>query len=413
MKNLRHALVIAALTVSGCVTVHRPALQPTPPVVEAPLVVAPEPEHASAGESGWLHLCANGLAVCHEDGTFYQWAGFSDFALYDRYLNEGADAIRPVLAQRVRLGASLLRVLGMADSFMQLRPAGHADYYDKLAPFAQLLAEYGLRLEYVALADAQIIMPVRADMEQHLHRARDALAGEWNAQLFECSNEAFKNLPAATEADAETLAGELCRTIQGPPMLLASGAYASEPVARYTIDRGTMHSRRDEGQWPRGSKDLRDYQDATRVPWAADEPPGAAEVDRPGSRYSNPDDFAWYAATAALEGMGATFHSDAGVLSQLLPPVQYAAAEAFFWALKWVPAEAQVAPYQRGGDAGTGGIGEMPIEHDDAQELRSFCKPVGGFEYCVQIRTSRAHATPRDGWVVESEPRPGFVRLTR
>ena len=80
--------------------------------------------------------------------------------------------------------------------------------------------------------------------------------------------------------------------------------------------------------------------------------------------------------------------------------------------MRWVPPEAQLAGYQRGGDAGGPGIGNIPVIHDDRRELRTFCKNIGR-NTAVQIRTDRVNAAGRDGWRAVSEPRRGLVELVR
>ena len=356
---------------------------------------------AAAGERGRLSI--DGSVFHDETGAIWQYRGFSDFLLYQKFLT-GSD-LGPILEERAALGANVVRVLGMVTSFSHFHPQEHANYYNQLPAFAARLGEYGLRVEFVVFADAQIIMPVRSDQERHIDLVVEKLASSWNV-LVEVCNEPFKNIPGG-----EQTAFELGQRVRGRGLLIASGAYADSPASR-TLDYGTTHTARDE-EWPRRAKDILDLRDATKVPWVADEPIGANEVDRPGSRASSPDEFAWYGAAAALMGTGATFHSDSGVRSAPLDPTESACARAFFFAIRWVPAEAQTWPYQRGDAGSEAGIGNMPILHNDSSELRSYCKSRGAEAYCVQVRTKREHATPRDGWKIKSEPRRGFVALTR
>ncbi len=142
---------------------------------------------------------------------------------------------------------------------------------------------------------------------------------------------------------------------------------------------------------------------------------GADEVNT-ASRSAVPDDFAYFAATAALEGAGSTFHSTDGLYSRPLRPITRQSAQAFFTAMKWVPNDAQLWPYQRGDQFGGPGINNMPMEHTDALALRTFCKGNGGQEWCVAVRPEAGWvAIARDGWriVEQTGPRGALVRLVR
>jgi hypothetical protein len=341
-----------------------------------------------------------------EDGSIFPWRGFSDFRLFERFL-KGED-IQPLLTERVALGANVLRVFGMYDGGIgHLIPSEHPDYYDQLTTFRDLLAVRGLRLEFVVFADAQIVMP-KLDAEA-LHLSHVLLALSTGA-FCEASNEPFKNLP-----DGNARIQALDDVIKHRPtgVLVASGIYDGYPVNGPHYDYGTMHTER-KAEWPRTSKDLLDYRQQQPMPWVADEPTGAAEVADGDRRSVTPEDFAWYAATAALEGAGATFHSSAGIDSAPLGPVQTACALAFFEALRWVPAEAQIAPYARGDAAGPcSWVGEAFVQHHDSLELRSFGKGIGDRAWAVQIRTKRAHATSCPDWRIVAEPQRGFVELAR
>jgi hypothetical protein len=276
-----------------------------------------------------------------------------------------------------------------------------------LRAFVETLAARGIRCELTVFADAQIVMPDADERRAHLDGILEVLDGCWNV-VIEIANEPFKNLPGG---DAEAI--ELAQAAHGRGFLIASGEYSSWPPA-LTADYGTTHCDRSD-DWPRKCKDIMDRcAESADTPWIGDEPMGAAEVSEPGRRDANPDNHAWYAAGAQMFGPGATFHCDDGIHSVTpIGPNQAACARAFFDALTWTPREALLWPYQRGDMGSEEGIGNMPILHDDALESRSYCKGNGSTEWCVQIQTSREHATPRDGWRIVEEPRRGFVKLVK
>jgi hypothetical protein len=344
----------------------------------------------------------------------WRWKGFTDFLLFYRFLI-GED-IGPLLKERLKVGATVLRVFSMVawdDISPRFYPQDFSDYYSTLRAFIKLLAENNLRCELTVFADAQIVMPDADDREAHLDRVVETLDDCWNV-FIEVANEPFKNLPGGNDE-----AVQLAQRIQGCGLLVAAGNYDARSPEDWRPwppgDYGTTHVARVD-DWPRKCKDIFDLAmdgGPPDVPWIGDEPLGAAEENDPGRRSNVAPDFGWYAAGCAMFGPGATFHSDAGCYSLLLGPEQTKCAEAFFAALSWVPAAAPFWPYQRGDMGSEEGIGNMPILHDDAIELRTYCKSEGGRSWCIQIRTTRAHATPRDGWRVVAEPYPGFVYLEK
>ena len=387
-----------------------PPLEPLAPPVPEPGPIEP------AQEFGILRV--DRPTIRDENGDCWQWRGFTDFLLFYRFLC-GID-ITPFLTERISLGANILRVFSMVgwdECQPPFYPQNWGDaYYAKLREFADRLALAKLRLELTVFADAGLVMPDATERKDHLRRCLTALSGCWNV-VIEIGNETFKtsNLPGG---DAEAI--DLAHAAQGHGFLIASGEYDSWPPDP-TADYGTSHCDRTT-DWPRKCKDLKDRCDESgQTPWIGDEPMGANEVYEPGRRDTDPDNFAWYASGSQMFGPGATFHCEDGIHSRTpIGSTQAACARAFFWALDWTPVDALVMPYQRGGDPGTGGIGEMPIEHTDLSidpehgAVRSYCKGNGTQEWCIAIQCGpQWTAIPRDGWRVVSVPRRGFVYLEK
>lgn len=84
-----------------------------------------------------------------------QWTAIeaSDFNLFARGYQEGADAIRPVLQQRKDCGYNLLRVwtdFDLLPGIGRLLMREHPDAYDHLLLFCDLCAEYGFYVEFTA-----------------------------------------------------------------------------------------------------------------------------------------------------------------------------------------------------------------------------------------------------------------------
>lgn len=369
----------------------------------------PAPPPPPPPPPGWLVALKIEGVTFTENGKPWIYRGFTDFLLYQKFL--AGDNLDAILRERVGVGANVVRVLGMVTSFSHFHPQEHADYYDRLRPFADTLASYGLRVEFVVFADAQVVMPDTAAEQAHIDRVIAAFGTATNV-LIEVCNEPFKNIPGGSVA-----ASALAQRIVGRGFLVATGNYdypdPGTPVP-YSADYLTNHPER-KPEWPRTSKDQYDFNEVYHKPVVSDEPMGAAETDS-GSRSAQPDDFAYFAAESALAGAGGTFHSDSGVRSETLGSVQRLSARAFFDAMKWVPVEAQRGAYQRGEANGGPGINNMPLEHTDALALRTFCKLANGDEYCVVIRPDSSWvATPRDGWRIldQTGPHGALVHLGR
>lgn len=412
--EMKRILIGAALALSlGCKSHPTPPPdQPPPPVVTLP----------DAGERGRLHIeQQNGvMAFTREDGSIYPWIGASEFLLYKRHLD--GENIRPVVEEMVGAGANLVRVMGMASQ--GLRVADYPAYYDQLLPFADLLAEYHVRLEFTIFAEAEATMPFESQQDQHVDRVVEILAQAWNT-VGEINNEPmiWSNMPGG-----EPRAAALARRAQGKGLLISSGAYsgmnpgerdlptgdlATARMRDRTADFGTTHTPRDD-QWIRKAKDLRELRDMTGVPWVGDEPIGAGEADIPGKRTTNCEGYAQYMALAQQQGAGSTFHSQDGLNAQLLGETQKRCAVQAFAAAKWMPPAAQTWGYNRGG--GTPGchwLGESLVEHDDSIELRSFGAVSGDFGWIVQAGTQREHAAACSPWQIAEEFSRGIIRVMR
>jgi hypothetical protein len=92
-----------------------------------------------------------------------------------------------------------------------------------------------------------------------------------------------------------------------PGVLMASGAYDIENGFLCALDYVTIHNPRDD-EWPRKAKDALDIRDGfdgyagAHRPVVSDEPIGADENNKPGSRSNVPDDFFYFGATVQVDG---------------------------------------------------------------------------------------------------------------
>lgn len=369
--------------------------------------------HAWGDEDGPLHV--EGLRIKTATGAEWRYQGASSFKLLQHYC-DGRD-IDPVLEQAVEDGARVFRVLGMYDPWIGTFTLARDDLprYDAcLIGLVHELRDHGLRTQFVVFADAQIIMPDVGAQLRHFDHISHLLASECSV-LGSLANEYSKNGVDPSRFTKPTNTCVLWSRGSG----LGGEDPASPPwdFAEYHEARSDDYARKNE---------CRPYAEDSNsrvhgVPCLQEEPIGASETSRPGSRAGavNGDatqainDFRQMGANFGLQGVGGLCHSDAGILSELLGPVQQQMCRAFFQGLTFAPPEAHTWPYQRGDNCGNcDALGGMPLEQLDAFELRIFCRGNGAREWCVDVRGTRPPIA-RGGWRMVAQPGVGLVELAR
>jgi hypothetical protein len=369
-------------------------LQPDTMDTETPPAPAP-------GDGPLAALHVDGLVFRLPDGSIWPWRGATSFLLFKRFL-DGEDLA--VLVGEFR-GATILRVLGMCDNIAHFHPQEIPGYFDQVTAFLRAVNAFGVRVEFVVFADAQIVMPAFVDQLDHARRVWHAIvdAGD-GLNLIEWANEPFKN--GVDVARLQHALGTATGSLE------ALGTYDVVDGQLPHADYLTVHTDRGP-EWPRKAKDLLELRDGfegfagVHCPVVGDEPIGADELDKPGSRSNVPDDFFWYAACAQLMGAGATFHSTDGVYSLPLGRVQSACAAAFFAGAAAIPPEAQLGRYTRGG------LADCPIQFTETDALRVYARITGNTAYVVAIRPSAGwQAIAVDGWRIVQRVGPQGSVLT-
>lgn len=267
-----------------------------------------------------ITISADRLAFL-EDGKPWVWRGVTDFALYGRYLNEGAAPVAAVFKNRRAVGANVCRVLGMVSWWPNLTPA-HPAYWSSLRPFVALAAAEGLRLEFVVFADAQIIMPDLPSQLAHWERVLVTLGDATNV-FFQVSNQGDKNgVPEAWRvqfAKPAPFSQLLC--CRDNPMESANPTLPAMDYSAYCASRDDVKGYVEVGSsmhyvvhgWGPGTA-----WGGTQQVSILDEPIGADETHQPGSRWADPGKFRQLARSLTFKGTGgATFHSTAGTRSAL------------------------------------------------------------------------------------------------
>jgi hypothetical protein len=374
-----------------------------------PHVITLTPSRPMGTEAGFLHRC--GPALCTEDGQPWTGIGADAFRLLE-WQYAGRDW-HPVVDELVGLRFNYLRVFVMYQSdaagngIGSFHPTGNmAGWLNAIGDLADALAAQRMRAEFTVFADAQRIT---LDQQPFFALVTDRLRGRWNVWL-EAGNEGDR---------AREKNGWSPLDFQKPDGVLASrGTSLDDSALSSPWDLITIHT--DRGyEWMRKSS-CRELTPPTGVPCLEDEPMGAAPVAS-GSRDNVPAHFGQAGFLYAIEGAGGLFHSNAGVATTLLSDIERACAAAFTTAMRLPPTWAQLAPYQRGTRGGGPGIGDMPLEHLDADEgptgaLRTFCKGNDTDEWCVAAKPNAGWiARPRAGWRVVDQwgPQGELVHLAR
>ena len=259
-------------------------------------------------------LTTRGLDFWTESGERWQWRGVSSFLLFKRYL-EGEDISHYVNTYKV-LGANTFRVFGRSRNIATFNPSSFPDYFGRLPEFSDYLGNLGVRLEFVALTDAQDLTD--SQQVQFVNQVYNALAGHWNVFVEVCNECEINGVREGTIRGPQT-AGLLASAGSGagcsPPRSPLNGSFAPFTYATY-------HDCRSSDWWEHP-----DMQYAG-VPTISDEPMGAGEIFVAGRRDNNPDHFYHFGRNA--KWWGATFHSEGGLRADVPGPLTLECARMMF-----------------------------------------------------------------------------------
>jgi hypothetical protein len=275
-----------------------------------------------------------GFRFVTETGDPWMMAFLTGFRDYERFLR-GED-ITPLLQETKDLGANGRRVFGAFDfgspNVQRLYPREHPDYYSRLAEFCALYARYGLYLQFCVFADTQRSVPGRDEQAIHWAAVCSVLASVPNV-LIERVNEVDSH-ENRIDADLPKPAAPMCSSY-------GSNGAGADPPGPYW-DYADLHSERrgDFGLtsttlhyavhgWSENGQGFAGTQRAT----VNSEPPGFADTFQPGRRTNVPA-IAYLMGLGCRWGAGGTAHSDNGIQSVLLSPIQRACVAEFIRGVK-------------------------------------------------------------------------------
>lgn len=352
-------------------------------------------------ESGRVR--ADGLILRTASGAPWFGLGVSAFPLLKIWIEQGEPGVRVFVDWMIANGIGVARAFGMFNGGLgRFIPGEYSGrYFTGVATLGTYLRDRGVRLKLSVFADAQTD-PLKSIRQREFFTAVAAVYVD--THLLDGGNEAFKNGwdPQALPRPHSILCS---RGSEGGDML--------PPVNPW--DFFDVHPDRGDG-WVKGGKSIYDVQIgntsagiALPAPGGIDEGIGIGEQDEPGKTTANADDCAGFAACTKLFGDFLILHIRSGV-TKLEPPGPRAQAcvEASVAACLAIPDDARLGFYTRGG------LPDCPIEHDDAQALRTYARITrrarGSRAVCVALRPSatwRARAV--NGWQIVDEPGRGIV----
>jgi hypothetical protein len=328
--------------------------------LEQVLGLTPNPNPPAPGDPSVVRgrLRVNGPRFVDDAGP-WRWKLVTAFGAFQRFC--AGEYIADYRDWTTAVGGNGWRVLGgfganpFRPEFDYRKTSG---YFDRLDQFCALTRDWGLRLEFVAVCDS---IPLKEDDQRgHLNRCADVLA-RYDHTLLQLANEPWKNGLDPLRFD-----------IRRDGLLVSRGAHQTDnqqatpyvPSLGYT----TYHPPR-SADWPRKvGKDCREIRGGydgfpgTGDVVISDEPMGAAEEMKPGSRSNNPREFFCAGVAGALFTPGVTGHGDSSTMqrAQVPGPIETACIRELFRGLDLVPLDAPTWTYARYGNANPGV--PMPVQ---------------------------------------------------
>lgn len=228
-------------------------------------------------------------------------------------------AYKVAIAQYADIGFNLIRVFGGNLDWSSPKPQVVGDeLYENARAVASYANDFGL-LCYIAYvtnaADGY-------DLDKHVQRLRDAVAGLPNVVLGEVANESDHGTQGG-RLDKNTL--QRLRGYLSGAFVLSADIRDGSLSDRLSADFDAFHYERSKSP-----ADLYQVRNAlANLALFNQEPIGAAEADEPGKRSANVELFRQFGQQNKALGMAGVFHSTQGLNCQPLSGNQLACAKAF------------------------------------------------------------------------------------
>ncbi len=354
---------------------------PQPGVSSAPALTPPANAPPVASPK---HLQVDNGTFRTADGQPFQWRGITAFRLLDHLADGNEAEVERYLAWARGQRLTVVRVLAMGSSFMELKPE---EGRSSLPRLLLLAAKHNLHVEVVALADTRA---VTVDLDEHLSTLGRILGEHPNA-LLELANEPTHATQAPAVGEPEALMALAARLPADVPVALGS-VEADEAFAG--PDYATWHAPRDsnQGGWGHvlGLAEGAELVRKLKKPVVSDEPIGAGPSYEPGRRDDAPARFRAAALLTRLAGLGATFHYSGGLQARIPEGRELQCFDAWNEAWTLLPADVEIQ-----GTFAVSGTTDSVVQAFDRQAA------LGVFE---RIADSR-------GWILAVGPGDPALRL--
>ena len=317
----------------------------------------------------------------------------------------------------------------------QFWPQKYPAFYDKLPTFVDLLAAYGMRVEFTVFADPSEIMPDPTEQQAHLDRIVAALKDKPSAFL-EITNEPHVDRGVDLSKITVRDAGDL---------LYATGDYDLEridapgkpdprppmPMGRYvtyhgkrTLDGSLIESAK-EGHFYYDGWDTinhdgnRSYGQACKRPCVHDEPMCASDqpTNRWGDeRYTDPEHARQMGGGHALSSAGGTWHSESGCVSKPMTETELKCGRAYFAGMAFYPVDICASVYEH--DRTQNHV-LAPVPHlggEDYAAAESVSRAQGDRAYALTVLITHGYLPAgQHGWQVVARVGPdgNLMRLDR
>lgn len=269
-----------------------------------------------------------GTQLLLETGGAYDWCQMTGFCDYQLFLTGQHGPLHAVWQQAKDLGFNGRRVFGHMHYITEfgIQTVGETAWLTNLQAFCAAAAEYDQRIDFNVFCDMQAINLPLAQQQAIWIEAARILVGQPNG-FATLGNELSKN---GIDPNAFAYPGVPCS--QGSAV-----SDTAPPMPGW--GRREWHGRRDGPIKVYLSADdmkyvEQGYDEASGHYYAPaqvtihTEPMGAAEVDIPGRRSTDPALFASLRRTARAYGWGITGHFEDAIYSRPLGPIQQACARA-------------------------------------------------------------------------------------
>lgn len=286
-------------------------------------------------------LRAEPRALTYADGTRFRWRFATGFRLVELVAHGRENEAVAFLKWTRATGFNGVRVLTMARHMFSLPPG---EGLAALPRLLELAAREDLYVEVVALADTRAYEMSWDAVRAHVRAVGTVAAAHANT-VVEVANEPYHG----TQVDRLVEPAALTELAGLVPAVIpvAPGAPPDEPAkykngARYL----TIHLERGRDEWEmvRRQWQLAALSEETGLFVVNDEPIGADELDKPGSRESNPAIWFTFGALSRITETATTFHFEDGLHARLPRPNQQRCADAFIAGAILIPEEVILTP---------------------------------------------------------------------